>query len=227
MRTKLDLTGQVYGRLTVIKEVEPYISPNGNKAFRWLCKCECGTEKEIQLSNLRSGTTTSCGCYQKEKVAETKTTHGLRKHPLYKIWIAIKQRTTNPKCKAYPYYGGRGISMYEPWLNAPELFIDYIESNLGDKLSSKYSIDRINNDGNYEPNNLRWATRTVQKINQRVNNRNTSGITGVYWAKASEKWIAQIRINKKAIHLGLFSNINDAIAARLKAEEIYHKPLIK
>ena len=218
MGKKLDLVGQVFGYLTVIKEGETHINPKGKKIYRWLCLCSCGVKKEVIGSKLRRGDTTSCGCYQKEIVSKNNLKHGLYYTPEYRIWNAMIQRCLNPNNKRYADYGGRGITVCDEWINSFEAFYNYI----GKRPSSEYSIDRTDNNKGYKPGNVRWATTTVQKINQRISNKNTSGYRGVHWSKKRQKWVAQIKISNKNIYLGRFNNIEDAINARKLAEEKYH-----
>ena len=157
-----DLSGQRFGRLVVLER-------SGTTKHRntiWLCQCDCGNTKEVQKPNLTSGDIKSCGCLKSEKTSERNFKHGLSHHYLYVTWTAAKKRTTNPKYEEFEYYGGRGIKMADEWLNDPKAFIDWILKNLGERPEG-CSLDRINTDGNYEPSNLRWATASEQRINQR------------------------------------------------------------
>jgi len=215
---KRDLTTQVFGRLTVVKEVNPHIYPSGNKRTQYECVCKCGNTVIAKSNDLVNKTTTSCGCYRKELMAETKTTHGFTKittktHPLYSIWATIKQRCTNENNKSYKDYGGRGISICDEWVNSPDVFISYI-SDLGWDIKNHKSqeIDRINNNGNYEHGNIRLVDRATNCLNTRMQNNNKSGFVGVN--KYKGKWRANITINKKQIYLGIYSDIKDAVNAR-------------
>ena len=172
------------------------------KKFRYgIYKCGfCGTEFRTQIRSVKSGETKSCGCYNKRRVSETHKTHGLIETKLYKIWANIKDRTLNPKHKQYNDYGGRGITICDEWLDIHNFYNWAMSNGYSDELS----IDRIDNDGNYEPSNCRWTTRTIQQRNQRIQKNNTSGYKGVSYDKKANKNKAYIKINKKLKHLGSF-----------------------
>ena len=155
-----DLTNQVFGRLTVI---ERDYSKNNTS---WKCICECGNKTSTRASALKKGKTKSCGCLNKELSDARKYKHGLNRTKDHVSWCHIKQRCYNKNNKAYKYYGGRGIKLYEEWIDNPKSFIDYIKS-LENYGVDKLSLDRIDNNGNYEPGNLRWATKKEQARNKR------------------------------------------------------------
>ena len=218
MGKKLDLVGQVFARLTVIKKGSGYVSPTSTKTT-WICECSCGNTKEIVGASLRNGTTTSCGCYNKEigRLRKSNLKHGACRTPEYQAWVNAKKRCYDKKDKTYDYYGGRGITMCPEWINDFQAFYNYIG-----KRKPGESLDRINPNGNYEPGNVRWATPSVQSINQRKYSNNKSGHKGIYWNKQTSKWIAEITVNNKKAYLGSFFDIKDAINVRMKAEEKYH-----
>ena len=124
------------------------------------------------------------------------TKHGMKYTRLYTIWRHTKNRTLNPKYKAYTDYGGRGITICDEWKNDPIAFYNWAKSN---GYSDELSIDRIDNDGNYEPSNCRWTTQTIQTRNQRIYKNNKSGYTGVSFVKARNKYTAYININSSTI----------------------------
>lgn len=153
-RRRIDLTGQQIGRWTVLG----YAGIDGGQA-RWHCRCECGTVSSVNGAYLRSGQSRSCGCLG----IELRTTHGMYGTPLYRVWAAMLRRCENPKVERYPRYGGRGISVCERWHNF-QFFYDDIMREIGPRPKGK-TLDRINNDGNYEPGNVRWATPQEQYAN--------------------------------------------------------------
>jgi len=140
------------------------------------CVCKCGTRQDVLVFALRNGKSQSCGCLKREQVAtlaqRTLTTHGRAggdKDPLYRLWLRINKRCYNPQAHNYRWYGARGISVWEPWRHDAGTFIAYIEHNLGPRPTG-HSLDRQDNDGNYEPGNLRWATAAEQARNRRKAN---------------------------------------------------------
>lgn len=157
----IDLTGQKFGRLTVICRTE-----NVKGKAAWKCKCSCGNKLVVSSNNLRRHNTLSCGCYHKEQTSKASKKLGMSRTHIYYIWTAMKQRCFNPKCKSYKNYGGRGIKVCDEWLNDFQAFYDYV-SQLPHFEEKGYTLDRINNDGNYEPDNVKWSTKLEQRHNQR------------------------------------------------------------
>ncbi len=157
----IDISGKKFGRLTVVS----LYSVNKHNHSEWLCLCECGNRKVINGNSLNMGRTRSCGCYSKEIQLTLKTTHGQSRTPEYVAWQAMKERCDNPDHPGYPDYGERGIKVFSGWRDSFENFIEYV----GKRPSKKHSLDRINNDGNYEPGNVRWGTKKQQSRNTRRN----------------------------------------------------------
>ena len=143
-----------------------------------------------------------------------RTTHGMHLSREYRTWADMKTRCLNEKSESYPSYGGRGIKICPEWVDSFENFF----SDMGKRPDETYSLDRINNDGDYEPSNCRWATKTQQVLNRGLLKSNTSGVRGVSWNKKRRKWKAYIRTNGKTIDVGFFENIPEAAEARRLAE---------
>ena len=170
-----------------------------------LFECQyCGEEFEANSNNIKVGNTKSCGCLRGEL-------HGLKGHKLYGTWRQMVQRCTNSKHKNYKNYGGRGIIICEEWLDIKK-FIAWAESTHPN--IEGYTLDRIDNDKGYNPDNCRWADRTTQAVNRRIQKSNTSKILGVSWVSRDKRWAAQISHMGKKVWIGQFISIEDAIEAR-------------
>lgn len=156
-----DLRGEKYGRL------EPYFPIKRNGRTYWFCHCDCGNEKIVSSGNLVSGQVKSCGCLQKEKaserIADANKTHGMFGTRLYRIWSGMVTRCENPNHPYYGRYGGRGIRICPEWREDNSRFFEWANSS---GYADGLTIDRINNDGNYEPSNCRWIPDDEQQRNR-------------------------------------------------------------
>jgi hypothetical protein len=165
MSRVIDLTGQRFGRLVVLKRAEN----NRRGQAMWLCRCDCGKEKIISSSPLRSGVTQSCGCYHNERSKEIHTKHGMCGTRIHDIWVAMRQRCSNHNNPSYRHYIENNIHVCEEWHN----FNAFNEWSMANGYQENLTLDRIDNTKGYCPQNCRWATRTVQNNNRRNNRRIT------------------------------------------------------
>lgn len=173
------ICGQKYGRLTVVKRGPDKMCGTTVRVrqTRWFCECECGTQVLVVGHKLRSGHTKSCGCLKRESSVADRLNvdnehHGMNDTPEYRTWIGLKNRCLNRRDKAYKDYGGRGIQVCERWRKSFSAF--YEDMGPRPRLYRKrsvFSIDRIDNNGNYEPGNCRWATHKTQNNNKRKQKR--------------------------------------------------------
>ena len=170
-----------------------------------LFECQyCGEEFEAITKNVKKGNTKSCGCLSGGK-------HGLSSNKFYQTWYDMKYRCYNTMRQDYKDYGARGITVCEEWLNVSN-FVAWCE--MTHPNTEGVSLDRIGNDKGYSPENCRWADKTTQNINQRIQKNNTSGYVGVSWDKSKDKWVAKIKVNKVVIYIGSFLTKEEAVQAR-------------
>ena len=154
----IDISGKRFGKYTVLK----YVGNNKHGMALWECRCDCGNIRTVVGSSLRKGVTVSCGCYHKEEVSKRKTTHGMSNTRIRTIWNHMIQRCTNPNNTAYKYYGQRGISVCNEWINDFQTFYKWSVEN---GYENGLTIDRIDTNKGYDPSNCRWVSRKVQQNN--------------------------------------------------------------
>ena len=198
-----DLTGQRFGRLVVIAPAEPK-RVGKNIRYYWECRCDCGNTKIIREDGLLSPTrpAQSCGCLQKDRVREYFNTHqvpikhGHSYEPLFNTWYLIKYRCENPSCKAFHNYGGRGITVCDEWSNGSTGYENFRDWALSHGYEKGLTIDRIDNDAGYSPDNCRWVDNMTQANNKRDNHFVTyNGET-----KTIAEWARVIGMDYKVLH---------------------------
>jgi hypothetical protein len=202
----IDRLGQKFGRLSVVESA----GRDRNKKVLWKCLCDCGNTAIIPSGALVTGNTTSCGCAFKDAV----TKHGCWNKSSYNTWRAMMRRCYNVADKDYPKYGGRGISVFEPWHEYLVFAADMGEPS-GDE-----TLDRIDVYGNYEPKNCRWAGVKTQNRNVRVRANSKTGVTGVSKTN-SGSYMAKITVGKQAFYSKCFATLEEAAIARKELERLH------
>ena len=199
----VDRTGQVFGKLTVLKQA----GRNNLKKVLWRCRCECGEEILVVSGSLVTGNTTSCGC------VTPNFKHGGTGKGSYNTWRAMMRRCYNTADKDYPKWGGRGVFVHPSWH-------DYLSFALavGEPIG-KETLDRIDPNGSYEPGNVRWASPAVQARNIRVPRNSKTGVTGVLFH--NKKYYASITVKTKKFYSKCFATLEDAATARKELERLH------
>ena len=193
MRKRKNLIGQTFGRLTVIAEGETRELSNKRKQYYWLCQCNCGSKpKEINQNCLLNGETISCGCYHSEHNHEYGFKHGMSNTRIYTIWSGMIQRCCNPNAKNYPRYGGRGITICEEWKE----FKNFYDWSKISGYTDNLTIESLDNNGNYCPENCTWITKQNQMRNTRRNHYikyNDEELTLTEWARKFDMNVETLR----------------------------------
>ncbi len=187
----IDLAGQRFGRLTVVERA----GSSKQKEALWKCKCDCGNVTIVRSSSLRGGATSSCGCLAHEillKNNHERATHGLSKHRLYRTWVDMRQRCNNPKAQFYAQYGGRGIKVCAEW---DQDFLAFYDWAMSHGYQENLTIDRIDNDNGYSPENCRWVTQKQQNDNRSNSVRFVIGKE----EKTLSEWCRYYKIAKKKV----------------------------
>lgn len=205
-----NLLGKVFGMWKVIDEAE-----RENNRTYWFCECECGTRRRVNAYALKKGKSKNCGCVRDRKHLKHGHNRVGKRTTEYVIWSRMIDRCHKVNHNKYKDYGARGIKVCSRWLD----FKNFLE-DMGKRPSKKHTLDRIDYNGNYEPQNCRWATYSEQNRNQRIRSTNKTGITGV-WKNKRGSYEANIGINYKQIKLGVFNNLEEAKEARKQAELKY------
>ena len=203
-----DLTGKVFGRLTVIGRADTN-SKDGKP--KWVCQCSCGNKAEVSSGAIRKGQKTcslSCG----------QTTHGLSNTRLHKIWRDMISRCYSISDYHGEWYGKRGIGICNEWRNDFKAFYDWATAN---GYADSLTIERKDNDKDYSPDNCEWKNILEQCHNRGLFKTNKSGYAGIWWVGSKKQWRAGITVNYKKVYLGYHDKIEDAIAARKEAEIKY------
>lgn len=178
MNTKYkDRTGERHGRLLVLGPAESRRSSDGKPRRYWRCLCDCGNTIDVRSDSLENDRTKSCGCLQRDAVSEymrehpPKAKYGESRERLHNIWYLMNYRCEEPTCSAYKNYGGRGILVCKEWKDVDSGYQRFKEWALQNGYSDELTIDRIDNNGNYEPSNCRWVDTATQSRNKRSNVR--------------------------------------------------------
>lgn len=203
--------GDVINGVKFIKELTPILCNSGVTQRVAMFECSCGSTFRRRIQDIKNSNNPSCGCVIRDILKARNTKHGLSKHPMYKLWKGIRSRCYNKNRWDYIHYGGRGIKMSDEFLNDVVSFIHYLTSIDGYGVDG-YSIDRIDNNGNYERGNLRWVSQSIQMSNQRKRINCSSKYVGV--KKDNNKWSATVCHKYKDNYIGSFDTPEEAAKAR-------------
>lgn len=216
MSRLIDMTGEIFGKLLIIKRDWSKGTPEAH----WKCLCDCGNTTIVGGYNLRTGITKSCGCLKLTALR----THGMSDTRFYHIWESMIQRCENPNNPGYKEYGGKGIKVSDNWkdfINFKEDMLASYEDHVRVNGESETTIDRVNGAEGYSKGNCRWATKSLQNFNRIPATFIEGKVMGVNQVKTTGKWYAGITVNHKYNYLGTFEDKRDAIKARKEAEIYY------
>lgn len=204
--------GDVVGTCIFLYELPQRKNNAGNSYRIAVFKCpSCGGEFEANIFSIRSGRRKSCGCLHRKVLLKRIKKHGLHDHPLYTRWSHIKSRCFNPNNPEYRNYGARGILICDEWSNDFKAFYDYMMA-LSNAMGLGLTIDRIDNNGNYEPGNVRWVERYIQNTNKRISPNSKTGYVGIN--KVGDKFKAKLTVRGETKVIGSFETIQEAIKER-------------
>lgn len=205
MPKRLDITDERYGRLVGLN----FIGCDKSKNTLWEFQCDCGNVTIKRLSDVRFGKIKSCGCLHQDNTVERNTKHNKSKTRTYSIWKGMKRRCLSPSRPRFKDYGRRGITVCDRWRNSYDNFL----TDMGE-APINYTLERIDNEKGYSPDNCKWASYLEQSHNQRMRTTNTSGYRGVYYCKTVKRWKAQINHAGKRLFSKSFKTITQAVVAR-------------
>lgn len=205
---KYDYVGKKFGRLYVESYAEDQLTPSGRRIIRYNCICDCGNKKVVSAWHLKSGKIVSCGCYKHEREIAANIKHGLHDTPLYSTWSCMKQRC---KDMENPLYGGKGIRVCDEWVHDFKAFADWAFANGYDPL---LTIDRIDNNKGYSPDNCRWVPAKVQSNNTNRNRYIT--INGV--TKTLSQWCEVMNLKKDSVKARIYKGWNEMDAQKKMKE---------
>ena len=213
-RDKVYQSGERFGLLTLVRELEKHVSPSGQKKRKFLFECDCGNFTEQLINNVSRGKVVSCGCYGRR----SKVTHGNSNSPTYSIWIGMRRRCSE-KCdpRVRDYYIGKGVKVCDRWEPSEGGSFENFLKDMGPRPEGM-SLDRINPEGDYSPENCRWASGSLQVYNQAVKNK--TGCPGVQIK--GDRFYVSITKEGKSIYLGNCATIGEAIDLRRIAELDYY-----
>ena len=213
----INIIGDRYGRLVVVSEGSGRKRNSGRIDRTMICQCDCGNTSECRMSDLRYGTTKSCGCLAKDILINRSTKHGHYGTNTYNVWRSMIQRCDNKNHSAYNDYGGRGIKVCDDWYDFSNFYKDMGDAPKG------MSLDRYpDKNGSYEKNNCRWATKKQQRVNTRVPKNSSTGVKGVVLSRNGKRYEVYINIDKKRKYKGSYLTLEEAKSKRLELEKTYY-----